>query len=107
MAEFTIAVDRRFNREEQSADFFRVKTWGRTADYVYDYLTKGRLVAIDGRFESRKYTDREGVNREIFEVVADNVNALDRPKDDGHAGNQSEPRQTTKIDTEYDPFADE
>jgi single-strand DNA-binding protein len=96
---------------------------GQTADYVNSYITKGRLVAVDGRLETRKWTDQNGANRESVEVVADNVNALDRPREDGGSGgnysggsnggsnggnasNGGGSKPAPAAD-EYDPFADE
>ena len=130
-ATFGIAVQKRIkpqNPDERDADFFNIKVWGQTADYVSNYLTKGRLVAVDGRMESRKYRDQQGVDREIWEVTADNVSGLDRPKDDAAApaggggggyGEPAAPRGNTygggarggapvaPSADEYDPFADE
>ncbi len=83
VVEFSIAVNKRMKPQDGSpdADFFRCKAWGQTAEYVSNYLGKGRLVAVDGRIEQRKYTDKDGANREIFEIVADSVQGLDRPTD--------------------------
>lgn len=106
---FSIAVDRRFKAEGQpEADFFRISAWGQTADYVANYLTKGRLVAVDGRLQQRKYTDRDGNDRESVEIVADNVNGLDRPRDSTAtpAGATASPT-TAPTPEEYDPFADD
>lgn len=111
VSDFSIAVDKRIKPTDGSptADFFRVSAWGQTAEFVANYLTKGRLVAVDGRLQSRKFTDKDGNNREVVEVVADNVQGLDRPRDDAgtagtaavHAGGGTMPAD------EYDPFADE
>lgn len=112
VAEFSIAVNKRFkprDSNEPDADFFRCKAWSQTADYVSNYLTKGRLVVVDGRMESRKYVDKEGQNREIWEVTAENVSALDRPKDDGGGGVGGSHRPaggSAPSEDEYDPFAD-
>jgi single-strand DNA-binding protein len=127
VVDFSIAVQKRMKPQDGSpdADFFRVKAWGQTADYVNSYLQKGRLVAVDGRLETRKWTDQNGTNRESVEVVADNVNGLDRPRDDnggggggsygggntgGNAGGgtpASRPVSAAPSEDEYDPFADE
>jgi len=114
---FSIAVTKRIkpsDPNERDADFFNIKAWGQTADYVNNYLTKGRLVSVDGRMESRRYTDKDGNNREIWEVVADNVAGLDRPRDDAGSGGGSASgsgggggRVAEPADDEYDPFADE
>lgn len=105
VVEFSIAVNKRIKPAEGAdADFFRVKAWGQTASYVGEYIGRGRLVSVDGRLESRKYTDKEGNNREIVEIVAENVNALDRPRE------EPEPRPglvVGKSPEPYDPFADE
>ncbi|MDX2064483.1 MAG: single-stranded DNA-binding protein [Fimbriimonadaceae bacterium] len=125
-ATFSIAVNKKIKpaEGERDADFFNIKVWGQTATYVESYLTKGRLITVDGRMESRKYTDREGVNREIWEVVADNVSALDRPREDGAGGGgggytgerrseggaRPSPAETftseSPADSAYDPFSD-
>ena len=116
---FSIAVNKRFKPQDGSpdADFFRVSAWDSTADFVANYLSKGRLVAVDGRLQSRKYTATDGTNREVVEVVAESVQGLDRPRDDSSAGaGAPRDRETPEpaaaavgapnVD-EYDPFADE
>lgn len=83
VAEFSIAVDKKKRNDgEKEANFFKVKAFGRSADFVTQYLTKGRLVAIDGRLDYRKWQDKEGNNRETIEIIADDVQGLDRPRED-------------------------
>lgn len=109
VANFSIAVDKRIKPQDGSptADFFNCQAWGSTADFVGNYLSKGRLVAVDGRLQTRKYTASDGTPRDVCEIVAENVQGLDKPKDDG-GGSQSRPAPTQKsLDDEYDPFADE
>lgn len=115
VCDFSIAVTKRFKPQDGSpdADFFRVTAWGQTADFVANYLTKGRLCAVDGRLQSRKYTANDGTNREVVEVVADTVQGLDRPREDGGGGggySEGAPAAAAvsapNVD-EYDPFADE
>ena len=109
VVEFSIAVNKRIKPQEGAdADFFRIKAWGQTADYVSNYISKGRLVGVDGRLETRKWTDQNGANRETIEIVADNVNALDRPREEGGAPAASGGgRAAAPPSDEYDPFADE
>ena len=99
VAEFSIAVDKR--GRDEGANFFRVKAWGNQAEYVGNYLSKGRLVAIDGRLEQRSY-EKDGQKREVIEVVAESVQGLDRPRDDAQA---AKPKPSANDD--YDPWADE
>jgi single-strand DNA-binding protein len=108
VVEFSIAVNKRIKPADgPDADFFRVKAWGQTASYVGEYIGRGRLVSVDGRLESRKYTDKEGNNREIVEIVADHVNALDRPREDAEPRQESRGKARPPQGEEYDPFADE
>lgn len=117
VCDFSIAVNKRIKPTDGSsdADFFRVNAWERTAEYVSNYLHKGRLVAVDGRLQSRKYTANDGTNREVVEIVADNVQALDRPREDdganaGQAGGNAKAAVaagSVPAADEYDPFADE
>jgi len=89
VVEFSIAVDKRIKSQDPNqptADFFRCKAWNQTADFVSQYGGKGRLTAVDGRLETRKFVDKDGNNREIVEIVADNVNLLDRPDREGGGG---------------------
>ena len=69
------------------------------------------MVAVEGRLQSRKYTASDGTNREVVEVVADNVQALDRPRDDSPAPGGSvavaPTAEPAPAADEYDPFADE
>jgi len=111
---FSIAVTKRIKPTDGSpdADFFNIVAWGNQADYVTNYLTKGRLVAVEGRLQSRKYTTNDGSNREVVEVVANSVQGLDRPRDDagGDGGGQRAavgPANAAPSADEYDPFADE
>jgi single-strand DNA-binding protein len=107
VVEFVVAVDKLFKPKDDSpsADFFRVKCWDRTAEYIGNFGAKGRLVAVTGRLETRKYTDKDGHKREIIEIVADRVNLLDRPQ--AEATPPEEPATTPAQTEEYDPFADE
>jgi single-strand DNA-binding protein len=110
VASFSVAVQKRIKPQDGSpdADFFNVVAWNNSADYVANYLTKGRLVSVDGRLQSRKYTASDGTDRNVVEIVADNVSGLDRPRDD-----QAVPYGPTSTEStigdgnEYDPFADE
>lgn len=115
---FSIAVNKKFKPQDGSpdADFFNIVAWNKDADYVVNYLTKGRLVAVEGRLQARKYTASDGSNREVVEIVAESVQGLDRPRDDqgGGGGGQAatRPAATAAVASapaadEYDPFADE
>ncbi|MDQ7827372.1 MAG: single-stranded DNA-binding protein [Armatimonadota bacterium] len=80
VASFTLAVDRPFTNQagERETDFIDVVAWRKLADQVAQHLTKGRLVAVEGRLQIRSYETQEGQKRKVAEVVADAVRFLDR-----------------------------
>ena len=79
---FTLAVDRGMRAgEERQTDFFDIVAFRQLADNVANYVTKGRLVLVEGRLQTRSYTDREGNRRKAYEVIADTVRFLERPRE--------------------------
>ncbi|HAI52263.1 MAG TPA: single-stranded DNA-binding protein [Firmicutes bacterium] len=82
---FTLAVDRPFLNQsgEREADFIDIVTWRKQAEICANHLTKGRLVAVEGRLQIRSYEDQNGIRRRAAEVVADSVRFLDRARDFG------------------------
>ena len=85
---FTIAVDRRAKNQagEKVTDFFRCKAWRQTAEFVNEYVKKGRLVAVDGRIEMSEYTAQDGTRKTAVDIVCDNVETLDSQRDGGEGG---------------------
>ena len=80
---FRIAVDRDFKSQDGSkqADFFDVVAWRATAEFVSKYFTKGRMAVVEGRLQSRDWTDKEGGKRVAIEIVADNIYFGDSKRD--------------------------
>src|SRR5436190_7592553 len=120
VATFRIAVDR-FTKNaetgERETDFFGVVAWRRTAEFVTQYITKGQLVAVEGRMQMRSWTAQDGSRQTIYEVSADNVQSLERPKEGDAPGGGSEERALAGAPAgrgspapemeENDPFADD
>ncbi|MFN3962516.1 MAG: single-stranded DNA-binding protein [Fimbriimonadaceae bacterium] len=108
VVDFTLAVEKRRGKrdEEQEPNWFRISAFGKTAEYITTYLSKGRLVAVDGRLDHRKYQDKDGNNRETISIIADNVQGLDRPREDeGQKPKSSKRAQADDLDD--DPFEDD
>lgn len=83
---FTVAVDRRVAQgKEKQADFVSVVAWRGLAESVAKYLGKGRLVGVQGRIQTRSYETDSGDKRYVTEVVAEDVQFLDKPKDEAAA----------------------
>lgn len=72
---FSLAVDRPYvSREgEREVDFLDVVAWRQTAEFICRYFTKGRPILVDGAIQTRQYTDKNGVDRRVWEIVADRV----------------------------------
>lgn len=68
---FNIAVKRPFASD--ITDFFKVVCWGKTAENVCKYCGKGSKVGVTGMLTTRKYTDKDGIDRTTQEIVANNV----------------------------------
>ena len=76
---FTVAVNRRKQSAEagqNEADFFRVTTWRQQAENCNRYLAKGRKVGVTGTLTLESYTDKNGIQRNSLEVMADEVEFL-------------------------------
>lgn len=80
VASFSLAVDRPFANQqgERETDFIDIVAWRRLAEQVSQHLSKGRLVAVEGRLQIRSYETQDGQKRKVAEVVADGVRFLDR-----------------------------
>lgn len=76
VASFRIACDRgRKDANGQSVtDWIDCVAWERSADFVCKYFQKGSLIAVDGRLQTRQYTDKNGNNRTATEVLVQNIN---------------------------------
>jgi single-strand DNA-binding protein len=80
VASFTLAVDRPFANQQgdRDTDFIDIVAWRKLAEQVSQHLSKGRLVAVEGRLQIRSYETQDGQKRRVAEVVADGVRFLDR-----------------------------
>lgn len=80
LTSFTLAVDRNFqsSRGERETDFIRIICWDKLAERCKEYLSKGRLVAVEGRLQVRNWETPQGERRSIVEVRADDVRFLER-----------------------------
>jgi len=73
IARYTLAVDRRFNRnnDDQTADFIGCVAFGRAGEFAEKYFRKGTKVAITGRIQTGSYTNRDGVKVYTTDVVVE------------------------------------
>ena len=80
VCQFTVAIDRPFTNQasgQREADFINVVAWDKTGENIGKYMTKGRLIAVEGRIQTRNYENSEGRRVYVTEVVASNVQFLE------------------------------
>ena len=73
IARYTLAVDRRFNRnnDDQTADFITCVAFGKSGEFAERYLHKGTKIAVTGRIQTGSYTNKDGVKVYTTEVVVE------------------------------------
>ena len=86
IAKFSIAVDRQYKDSqtgERKTDFFDCRAFRQTADFVSQYITKGQLVAVEGRIEINKVAGQDGNARYFTNIVCDRVESLQGRGEEG------------------------
>ena len=96
---FSIAVERRNKQgEERQSDFINIVAWRSSAEFVSKYFQKGSMIGIEGSIQTRKYTDKDGKNRTVFEVVANNIQFVESKKADTPNGNTTSNRNNDFVE---------
>jgi single-strand DNA-binding protein len=72
--------------KQERTEWHRVVLFGRQAEIAGEYLKKGRSVYIEGRLQTRKYTDKDGVEKYSTEIVGDRMQLIGSGRDGGGAG---------------------
>ena len=90
VCKFSVAVNRRFANAEgnRDTDFFNIVAWRQLGENCGKFLKKGSKVGIVGQIQNRSYDDKDGVKRYVTEIIADEVEFLNRVGEG--AGNQAE-----------------
>lgn len=81
VAEISIATTRRFTRNDERVELTQWHTitlWGKLAEIVEKYTTKGSSIYIEGRLETEKWQDQNGQTRYTTKVIAESIQLLDR-----------------------------
>lgn len=82
---FRMAVNRRFPSQngQNEADFFRLTAFGKTAEFITRYFTKGMAICVCGRMENRSWTDQSCQKRTVDEIIVDEANFVENKGDTG------------------------
>ena len=96
---FSIAVDRRYKQgEEKQTDFINIVAWRSSAEFICKYFKKGSMIGIEGSIQTRKYTDKNGINRTAFEVVAKDVQFVESKRDSAASPANATPTAFSNAD---------
>ena len=95
----SVAVNREWKNTKgercKETEWFNVVTWRKTAENCAQYCYKGQSVYVEGRLATRKWTDQQGVERTVVELIASDVRFLGKPKAqaaaEGEASDDSTP----------------
>lgn len=108
VANFTLAVDKNLARDKKkefeekgqpTADFIRIVVWGKQAENCANFLTKGRLVAVNGSITTSSFKTNTGETRYSTDVLANNVEFLE--------WGDKKPGQSTGDDFNFGPDVDD
>ncbi len=113
VATFTLAVDKGLSRDKKqemesknqpTADFINIIVWGKMGENCANFLAKGRLVGVQGRIQSGSYDAKDGTKRYTTDVVANQVEFLERG-DKGQANDNYEvPEGFQPVDNDDIPL---
>ena len=112
---FSIAVNRRYRAGEETqtcfvdvsgvlgqetqTDFINIVAWRQTAEFITKYFKKGNMIGIEGSIQTRKYVDKNGNNRTVFEVVASNAQFVESKKDSAPSAGGEEAASFSNADS--------
>lgn len=102
VSEFTIAVNRSFKNAngERESDFFNCIAFSKLAETICRYVKKGDQVGVEGRLQTRNYTNKDGKKVYVTEIIVENVEFLQNKRTDEQITPHFE-----EIDTDQDlPF---
>ncbi len=108
---FAVAVERAYQAkgEERKTDFFNCVAWRANADFISRFFSKGRMILIDGELQNRKYTDKNGVERYVTEIIVDRAyftGESGKPPQNNQnqtSGNDQPPAQAQEYTADFVP----
>jgi single-strand DNA-binding protein len=101
---FTVATSRTWStgdgERHSETEWFNVVAWGNLAEICKQYLTKGQQVYVEGRLQTRRWEDNEGVKHTSVEIVANEMMILSERRENTQS---SETSESTELEEDF-PF---
>jgi len=108
VANFNIATTERWKKDgeqQERTEWHRIIAWNGLAEICGEYLSKGKLVYIEGRLRSRTWEDNDGNRHRATEIVAKTMQMLDRPDSNAKSKGDEPPVYTGPLPDDADiPF---
>ena len=109
VASFTLATDesykdRQGNRQDKT-EWHSIVAWGKLADFTQNYLKKGRQVYVEGRIQTRDWTDKDNVKHYKTEIRADSIRFVGPPPDGARSGGAPDMDRGTRSSAPSRPEA--
>lgn len=107
VANWRIAVDRNFKdaNGERGVDFINCTAWRSTADFVTKWFHKGEMILVEGSLQNSQYTDKDGNNRTVAQVVVESVYFCGGKSENGGGHRKADEGQSTYDVTSANPDA--
>ena len=102
---FTLAVNRRYVEQgkERQADFFNLTSFGKTAEFIGKYFTKGQQVLVEGRIQNRTWEDQNGQKRYATDFIVEQCYFADSNKKEATQPTENDFMSVSLDETEL-PF---
>jgi single-strand DNA-binding protein len=123
VAKFSLAVSRTVKgsngERNKETEWFNIVAWSQLAEICEKFLHKGSKVYIEGRIQQRKYTDKDGVQRNAMDIIASDMKMLDSKESSGGTGSYAQGDSNNYAQSgasrgkssapsdDFDPFLDE
>lgn len=103
VASFGLATNRIWTdaqgQKQQKAEFHNIVAWRKLADFVGNYLTKGKMIFVEGRIETRTWEDKEGIKRYKTEIIAENIQLGPRTASQIATPSEEKPEETSQEES--------
>lgn len=93
---FSVAVDRRYSKDNKQTDFINIVAWRSTAEFITKYFSKGNSICVCGSIQTRNYTDKNGNKRTAVEVVAEEATFCEGKKNTAEGAEMPETEHYTQ-----------
>lgn len=92
--------DKNSGEKKEETEWHRISIFGKPAEIAAQYIRKGSQVYIEGRIKSKKYTDKQGIERTAFEIQSDKFQMIGKPPEGNAPQNQAQ-KQQSKPDDDF------